>query len=187
MYTNATRGNYICLCYTHYAKNPEVKGKLFLALLAVLSFTVIVLVIQIKEGFSTNELYIKLAENYSLLFWVLILFNLLLGPIYTLLSIRVLRRHRRNIGKEFSYTENIDLNWLRYLLIINIVVWGIATLVSVIEIGANSADPKIGSYIIFTTLTIAVFFLGFFGIKQQIHLYTSRTQCEAVWISIFGD
>lgn len=75
------------------------------------------------------------------------------GVIYIILSLRILRKHAERIKQQFSNTDRINLNWLRYL------IWGIAAIWAIILIGFSDAY-------IFGAVVIYVFFLGFFGIKQ---------------------
>lgn len=75
------------------------------------------------------------------------------GVIYIIWSLRILRKHAERIKQQFSNTDRINLNWLRYL------IWGIAAIWAIILIGFSDAY-------IFGAVVIYVFFLGFFGIKQ---------------------
>jgi AraC-like DNA-binding protein len=81
------------------------------------------------------------------------------GVVYVILSLIALRKHRKNLQNEFSYTEKINLSWLRYL------IYGIALIwLSVI----------IGYEIVTFSLSVAfVIFIGYFGI-QQVGLFTGR-------------
>lgn len=74
------------------------------------------------------------------------------GIVYVVWSIILLRRHRRSIMDQFSYTEKINLEWLQYL------VFGIA-LIWVFVIADNDRW-------IFSTAVLFVIFIGYFGIKQ---------------------
>lgn len=75
------------------------------------------------------------------------------GVVYIILSYLVLRRHSKRIEQEFSNTERINLNWLRYLIYGTAVIW--------IVILAGLHDLYI-----FGTVVLYMFFLGFFGIRQ---------------------
>ncbi len=75
------------------------------------------------------------------------------GVVYIILSYLVLRRHSKRIEQEFSNTERINLNWLRYLIYGTAVIW--------IVILAGLHDLYI-----FGTVVVYMFFLGFFGIRQ---------------------
>ncbi len=75
------------------------------------------------------------------------------GLVYTIMSISILRKHAREILHQFSYTDKINLNWLRYL------VYGLSVIWLVVAYGNDK--------FIFISLVIFVFLLGFFGIRQN--------------------
>jgi AraC-like DNA-binding protein len=74
------------------------------------------------------------------------------GIFYVAWSILLLKRHRKNIEAEFSDTEQISLNWLRYL------VYGIGLIWLVVLLGND--------YWVFGSVVVFILLLGFFGIKQ---------------------
>jgi len=102
--------------------------------------------------------------------WIIIVLSMLstfLGPIYVILSLLKLRQHEKNIANDFSYTEQIDLLWLKYVLGGLGFVWVTVLLSNVLfEIILDLPIDQEG-HLIYISLTIAVFFLGFFGLKQQ--------------------
>lgn len=75
------------------------------------------------------------------------------GVFYVAWCSILLRKHRKNIADEFSNTDKINLNWLRYL------VYGIGAIWLVVLIGQKDEW-------IFATVVLFVILLGFFGIKQ---------------------
>lgn len=64
----------------------------------------------------------------------------------------LLKKHKKNIADEFSNTDKINLNWLRYL------VYGIGVIWIVVLFGHDD--------LIFFSVVLFVLLLGFFGIKQ---------------------
>jgi AraC-like DNA-binding protein len=74
------------------------------------------------------------------------------GVVYVILSLQLLRRHKRNIEQEFSNTVKINLAWLQYL------IFGIGFIWLMVIVGE---DP-----VVFGSVVLFVFFLGYFGIKQ---------------------
>ncbi len=93
------------------------------------------------------------------------IFNNYLGPIYLIWTFVLLSRHRKSISENFSYTEDIDFKWLRYLLVWFVGVWGVVILTELFP--AFSIDEGLAPHLIYLSLTIAIFFIGYFGIKQQ--------------------
>lgn len=74
------------------------------------------------------------------------------GVAYVLLSLLVLKKHKKTTNNEFSYTEKINLNWLRYLIA------GISIIWFSVMFGNDQTT--------FSSVVIFVLFIGYFGIKQ---------------------
>jgi len=83
------------------------------------------------------------------------------GPVYIIWSLIVLKKHYRHIKETFSYTEKINLKWLRNLILGMVIIW-IAVLFT------NFIDENIGSTIIFSSVSLFVFLIGYFGIRQGV-------------------
>lgn len=92
--------------------------------------------------------------------------NVFLGPAYVVWSLFKLRKHSKNISEQFSYTEQINLNWLKYVVAGLGFVW-ITVLITKIGIFSPFLTFDWENRLIYLSVTIAVFFLGFFGLKQQ--------------------
>jgi len=75
------------------------------------------------------------------------------GVVYVTWCLLLLRRHRRHILDLFSYRSKIDLQWLRIL------VWGLGGIWALV---LGFSDDTI----IFAGVTVWVFLIGFFGIRQ---------------------
>ena len=82
------------------------------------------------------------------------------GFTYVLLSFYELRKYKKKINDEFSDTEKINLNWLRYLIYGILIIWVIILL--------NGHDP-----LIFGAVVVFVMLIGYFGIKH-IGIFTYR-------------
>jgi AraC-like DNA-binding protein len=91
---------------------------------------------------------------------VILLAAIISGFAYVLLSFYELKKYRKKITEEFSNTEKINLNWLRYLIYGILVIWMIILL--------NGSDP-----LIFGAVVVFVLLLGYFGIKH-IGIFTYR-------------
>ena len=75
------------------------------------------------------------------------------GIFYVVESFRVLKKYRSTIDEEFTNTEKINFNWLRYL------ISGIAGIWLVVFFGTDT--------LIFLSAVLYVCFIGYFGIKQM--------------------
>ncbi|MCB0837306.1 MAG: helix-turn-helix transcriptional regulator [Bacteroidetes bacterium] len=76
-----------------------------------------------------------------------------------------LNRHEEQIGDYYSFTEKVDLNWLKLLVWGFMIIWIIAA-ISQLLYYAGVEIPQYGG--LFTNLALSVFVLimGYFGIRQ---------------------
>jgi AraC-like DNA-binding protein len=109
--------------------------------------------------------------EYKLLNTILFVCILLSGVIYPLLSLQKLAKHRRTISEQFSFTEKINLLWLRYLIV------GLSLIWAVVIFGNDS--------LIFSAVVLYLFFIGYFGIKQ-VGIFTDKQPQIDGWIAADG-
>ena len=81
------------------------------------------------------------------------------GPVYIIWSLVLLKKHYRNIKDKFSYTEKINLIWLRNIIMGMAIIW-IAVLFTYIM------EDESGDILIFSAVTLFVFLIGYYGIRQ---------------------
>ncbi len=93
--------------------------------------------------------------------------NVFLGPVYVIWSLLKLKKHSKNITEQFSYTEQINLTWLKYVIAGMGFVW--ITVLVCVTLSYFYPVISMGLSYFFTYLAVAitVFFLGFFGFRQQ--------------------
>ncbi len=99
------------------------------------------------------DIYNRHGEGYELEMNINLLAIILSALTYTILSCYELWKHKQNIKNEFSYTEKITLNWLLFLVI------GMTCILIIIFFRAED-------YIIYSSVTGIVLYIGYFGIKQ---------------------
>lgn len=102
-------------------------------------------------------------RGYENLITVLYASILLSGIVYALLSLQKLVKHRKNINNQFSFTEKINLSWLRYLIIGSSIIWIVVIFFD---------DQYIFSFVVFYLV-----FIGYFGIKQ-VGIFTNKPVSE---------
>jgi AraC-like DNA-binding protein len=85
---------------------------------------------------------------------------------YTILSLRILIKHQNLIPENYSYTEKINLNWLKWIVISFLVMF--ITLFPLITYGINLGlvTPQNLFAVVGSILTFYIFFIGFFGLRQ---------------------
>ncbi|MCF6366173.1 MAG: helix-turn-helix domain-containing protein [Bacteroidales bacterium] len=88
-------------------------------------------------------------------------FTLILAFFYIIKSYLKIEKYKKTLYKQFSYTENIDFNWLKNLILITSSVWivlGIfAFMFKKIHTEVNIHD------IVLISASIAIFIIGYFG------------------------
>lgn len=114
------------------------------------------------------------APLYFDFFYVLIVIS---GPVYIVWSLILLRKHYRQIKENFSYTEKINLKWLRNLCIGMAVIW--------MSVAATSSmDDNLGSTIIYSSVTLFVFLIGYYGIRQGVIFTDPLTTSASVSLEV---
>jgi AraC-like DNA-binding protein len=130
-----------------------------------------------SEGSIIEDKYIIEASQKPI-FFIMGLFRVFWGTIYMIAGLFMLKKHSLKISKHFSYTENIDLKWLKYVLIMMIVIWATVIFINILSNYNKFIDYRLGDNIIQLVVTMVVFLLGYFGIKQQI-IYSAPTPNSA--------
>ena len=92
------------------------------------------------------------------------------GPIYIIWSLILLRKHTQGIKQNFSYTEKINLTWLRNLIFGMIIIWVAVLLAEFLEENAGAA-------LVFSMVTLFVFAIGYFGIRQGV-IFTDTLEID---------
>lgn len=81
------------------------------------------------------------------------------GIFYVIWSLLLLRNHKKNILNQFSYSEKINLKWLRIL------IYGIGLIWVFVILGNDK--------LLFSTVVFYVIFIGYFGINQ-VGIFTKK-------------
>jgi len=82
------------------------------------------------------------------------------GGLYPLISLWLLQKHKNNIKNEFSYTESINLNWLKYWIICMFVCFLIIfSLIKLIELSDALRFVSL-------TLTLSLIVISYYGFRQ---------------------
>jgi AraC-like DNA-binding protein len=102
--------------------------------------------------------------------------NVFLGPVYVVWSLVKLRKHAKNITEQFSYTEQINLNWLKYVVAGLGFVWVTVLITNICGLFSFIIPGNWTTRLIYLSVTAVVFFLGYFGFKQQAIYVDGSTQ-----------
>jgi len=83
------------------------------------------------------------------------------GVTYVIWSLILLRKHQKNIGDNFSYTDKINLKWLRNVIIGMALIW-------VAVLAGNFLEELESSNLVFGTVVLFIFLVGYYGSRQGI-------------------
>lgn len=148
--------------YTASATNQLKKWKIELLhfLPVIISFFSLFNFLQLP-----NETKILVFKNEGRGYETLLIFTLIAiicsGIIYVIWSLLLLKKHKKNILNQFSYSEKINLAWLRYL------IYGIGLIWIFIILGNDK--------LIYSVVVLFVIFIGYFGINQ-VGIFTKKNQ-----------
>ena len=148
--------------YTASATNQLKKWKIELLhfLPVIISFFSLFNFLQLP-----NETKILVFKNEGRGYETLLIFTLIAiicsGIINVIWSLLLLKKHKKNILNQFSYSEKINLAWLRYL------IYGIGLIWIFIILGNDK--------LIYTVVVLFVIFIGYFGINQ-VGIFTKKNQ-----------
>ncbi len=127
---------------------------------------------------------LSLVTHLTTNFYAIFVFGItvLFTTTYLIATLTLLRKHKISIRKMFSYKDNISLNWLRILTILLVFLWiGISSLVinlyhyEATTLAINPNEHMIQDMQGHIAFVIFIFFLGFFGIRQQA-IYSNPLQ-----------
>ena len=111
-----------------------------------------------------NEAKILVFKNegrgYETLLFLTLMAIVCSGIIYVTWSLLLLKKHKKNILNQFSYSEKINLAWLRYL------IYGIGLIWVFIILGNDK--------LLYSVVVLFVIFIGYFGINQ-VGIFTKKT------------
>ena len=90
---------------------------------------------------------------------------------YVIAVLRRLQKHEAQIGDYYSFTEKVDLNWLKLLIWGFLMIWMISA-VSQFSYFLGVEIPQYGGLYTNLALSIFVLIMGYFGIRQT-HVFSS--------------
>lgn len=108
-----------------------------------------------------------LLNDFSTFSIVLLLVILISGITYAIFSYRLTIWYKKRIKDRFSYSEGISLKWLRYCILSMGLIFLSAIIVFGLRDGLNITFSFNPEYIFYIILIVLIFYIGFFGIKQE--------------------
>lgn len=149
-------------------KDGRIKATDLLHAIPFLTFTVFYTFIFYRLSAPEKlEFYDQIYQgNIPLIVRIISFPNIAIGPVYVVLALFKLSQHTKNISQQFSFREKINLNWLKYVIGGLGFVWMIVVISNVL-VKLPFLSITAHEHMIYLALTLSVFFLGYFGIKQQ--------------------
>ena len=87
------------------------------------------------------------------------------GVIYTYFSIKQVGFFNKNLKRTFSNIENINLDWLAYLVFATMIIWSIVIITYILTIIYGEALRV--QYFIYIAVAIFIYSMGYKGLKQE--------------------
>lgn len=106
--------------------------------------------------------------NPPILFIFFMIMTAISGTVYFLLTIKLFKRLDIQIFNNFSNTTNIDLSWIRKLVLVFGIVWTALISVTVIHHVFQLFSMVFCTNGLFLSLSVFVILIGYFGLKQKI-------------------
>ena len=106
-------------------------------------------------------------DDFSIFSLVLVIAVIISAMVYATYSFKLLKRHKKMIGDNFSNDEKINLNWLRSF------IWGVGlifTTVAVVLVTRDILDFTYSfnpDFLFYSMMVFCVLCLGYFGIRHQ--------------------
>ena len=107
-------------------------------------------------------------DNPPLLFSFFLIMTAFSGTVYFLLTIRLFKKLDINIFNNFSNSANIDLLWIRRLVLVFGVIWTALISVTVIHHIFHMFSMVFCTDGLFLSLSVFVILIGYFGLKQKV-------------------
>ncbi|MCK6542236.1 helix-turn-helix domain-containing protein [bacterium] len=142
---------------------PSSKFLLYLHFIPTLIFYLVLIPFFLRPVEEKIWVYRNEGAGYETLDTLRMGMIILSGTIYIIWSAILLSRHKRRILNRFSYEEKINLQWLRIL------TWGL---------GAVWLLIFVSDEVLSVGVTIFVFMIGFFGIRQSRIFKTTEINLE---------
>jgi AraC-like DNA-binding protein len=120
----------------------------------------------ISEKLNIEKL--SLDNNPPLLFLLFLILTAFSGTVYFLLTFKLFRKLDINIFNNFSNSADIDLDWLRKLVLIFGVLWTALISVTVIHHVFHMFSMVFCTDGLFLSLSVFVILIGYFGLKQKV-------------------
>ena len=151
-----------------------------LHLVPFIAFNLYILIASFSPGITEKLNIERIGPGYDspLLFLFFLILTAFSGPVYFLLTIKLFRKLDINIFNNFSNSKDIDLYWIRKLVLVFSIVWTALISVTVIHHVFHMFSMAFCTDGLFLSLSVFVILIGYFGRKQKI-IYNAEDIVDA--------
>ncbi|MFN8240486.1 MAG: AraC family transcriptional regulator [Bacteroidales bacterium] len=148
----------------------RISGKDLLHLIPFVLFNLYILISSFNPEISEklNIEKVSPGDNPPLLFSFFLIMTAFSGTLYFLLTIRLFKKLDINIFNNFSNPVNIDLYWIRKLVLVFGIIWTALISVTVIHHIFHMFSMVFCTDGLFLSLSVFVILIGYFGLKQKV-------------------
>ena len=148
----------------------QISGKDLLHIVPFILFNLYILIITLSPGISEklNIEKLSLHNNPPFLFLFFLILTAFSGTVYFLLTFKLFKRLDINIFNNFSNSADIDLDWLRKLVLLFGVIWTALISITVIHHVLHMFSMVFCTDGLFLSLSVFVILIGYFGLKQNV-------------------
>ena len=148
----------------------NILRKDFLHLVPFIFFNLYILISSFQPEVAEKLNIEKLSPGNDppVLFLFFLILTALSGTVYFLLTLRLFKKLDINIFNNFSNSVNIDLYWIRKLVLVFGIVWTALISVTVIHHIVGLFSMIFCTDGLFLSLSVFVIFIGYFGLKQKV-------------------
>lgn len=152
------------------SKQKKFNKKNLLHLLPFITFNVYLLVASFYPHIAREIRieHIHTTIHPPLLFLFFLILTLLSGPFYFVFTLILLRKHNLSIFNNFSSAENVNLEWLRKLILVFGLIWTILIAITLIHHVFNLFSMVFCTDSLFMALSVFVILIGYYGLKQKV-------------------
>ncbi|MBN2280891.1 MAG: helix-turn-helix transcriptional regulator [Candidatus Marinimicrobia bacterium] len=108
-----------------------------------------------------------LIDDFSIFTNISLVAFILSGLTYPVLAFRMIGKHEQMIDDNFSFDDQLSLNWLKYCIYGTALLFLTAGILSGLKEGLGIQMPFNDDYILYILLVFFVLLIGYFGIRHQ--------------------
>ena len=155
---------------TLVSDKKQISVKDIVHLIPFVLFNLYILISSFNPGLSgkLNIEKVSPGDNPPLIFSFFLILTAVSGTVYFLLTIRLFKKLDINIFNNFSNSTNVDLYWIRRLVLVFGVVWTALISVTVIHHIFRMFSMVFCTDGLFLSLSLFVILIGYFGLKQSV-------------------